>query len=237
MLCGIKTKHGFGWSIREHRGKVQLTRRYEDGNRSAVSLELPWDAFCQTGVVNALGEIRQRIEAHGLGLAKGYGLFRSAPKGGTGRLDWAVVVEQFLESRAGLRDTTLRDLRTRRSRTLVVLEAAPRPRDGRSLMRAYADQRQLLDVASLLRFAVTRAGAPDRWLPPPPEEIEALIGHADRPHQNSVPIKGEQMAALLDAFQDAKKEELRLAVALVGLRTRLSRLARALRRSPVHGGQ
>jgi hypothetical protein len=40
----FKTEHGFGWSIREHRGKVQLTRRFEDGTRSAVSLDLPWDA-------------------------------------------------------------------------------------------------------------------------------------------------------------------------------------------------
>jgi hypothetical protein len=28
----IKTEHGYGWSIRGHRGKVQLTRRFEDGS-------------------------------------------------------------------------------------------------------------------------------------------------------------------------------------------------------------
>lgn len=78
-------------------------------------------------------------------------------------------------------------------------------------------KRQLLDVAGLLRFADNKAGAPDRWLPPPAGEIEALIGHADRPHQDSVPIKAEQLAARLDALQEAKKEALRLAVVLVGL--------------------
>ena len=226
----IKTEHGFGWSIREHRGKVQLTRRFEDGTRSAVSLDLPWDASCQTGVVNAVGEIRQRMDAHGLGLAEAYGLIHSAPTAETGRLDWVVVVQKFMLSREGRRETTLRDLRTRMARTLEVLQATPRPRDGRSLMRAYAAQhfedcpvggvgrkRQLLDVAGLLRFAVNKAGAPDRWLPPPAEEIEALIGHADRHHEDSVPIKPEQLAALLDALREAGKEELHLAVSLVGL--------------------
>lgn len=226
----IKTEHGFGWSIREHRGKVQLTRRFEDGTRSAVSLDLPWDASCQTGVVNVVGEIRQRMDAHGLGLAEAYGLIHSAPTAETGRLDWEVVVQKFLLSREGRRETTLRDLRTRMTRTLEVLQATPRPRDGRSLMRAYAAQhfdacpvggvgrkRQLLDVAGLLRFAVNKAGAPDRWLPPPAEEIEALIGHADRHHEDSVPIKPEQLAALLDALHEADKAELHLAVSLVGL--------------------
>jgi len=226
----IKTEHGFGWSIREHRGKVQLTRRFEDGTRSAVSLELPWDASCQTGVVNAVGEIRQRMDAHGLGLAEAFGLIHSAPTAETGRLDWEAVVQKFLLSREGRRETTLRDLHTRMARTLEVLQATPRPRDGRSLMRAYAAQhfedcpvggvgrkRQLLDVAGLLRFAVNKAGAPDRWLPPPAEEIEALIGHADRHHEDSVPIKPEQLAALLDALQEAGKAELQLAVSLVSL--------------------
>ena len=226
----IKTEQGFGWSIREHRGKVQLTRRFEDGTRSAVSLDLPWDASCQTGVVNAVGEIRQRMDAHGLGLAEAYGLIHSAPTAETGRLDWVVVVQKFMLSREGRRETTLRDLRTRMARTLEVLQATPRPRDGRSLMRAYAAQhfedcpvggvgrkRQLLDVAGLLRFAVNKAGAPDRWLPPPAEEIEALVGHADRHHEDSVPIKPEQLAALLDALREAGKEELHLAVSLVSL--------------------
>ncbi len=135
-------------------------------------------------MVNGVGEIRQRMDAHGLGLAEAYGLIHSAPTAETGRLDWVVVVQKFMLSREGRRETRLRDLRTRMARTLEVLQATPRPRNGRSLMRAYAAQhfedcpvggigrkRQLLDVAGLLRFAVNKAGAPDRWLPPPAEEM------------------------------------------------------------------
>ena len=44
----IKTEHGFGWAIRGHRGSVQLTRRFEDGTRSSVTLDLPWNASCQS---------------------------------------------------------------------------------------------------------------------------------------------------------------------------------------------
>lgn len=226
----IKTEHGFGWSIRGHRGKVQLTRRHDDGSRSSVSLELPWNASSQSEVLKLLGEIRGRMDGQGLGLAEAYGLIRNAPTAETGRMDWQAVVEQFMASREGRRATTLRDLRTRMKRTLEVLQSKPRPKDGRSLMRAYADKffqdcplggvgrkRQLLDVAALLRFAVTRAGAPDRWKPPPADLIEELIGHADRQHEDSTPIKPEQLAALLDALQEAGKDELHLAVALVGL--------------------
>ncbi len=124
----IKTEHGFGWSIRGHRDKVQLTRRHDDGTRSSVSLDLPWNASSQTEVVRALGEIRQRMDAQGLGLAEAYALIRNAPTAETGRLDWAVVVEQFMASREGRRATTLRDLRTRMDLPCRCCRASRAPR-------------------------------------------------------------------------------------------------------------
>ena len=210
---------------------MQLTRRHEDGSRSSVSLDAPWNASAQSEVVKVLREIRRRMEGQGLGLAEAYALIRHAPTEERGRLDWEKVVELFMASREGRRPTTLRDLSTRMDRTLEVLRAKPSPKDGRALLRAYAARhfdercpvggvgrkRQLLDVAALLRFAVTRAGASDRWMPPPAEVMEELIGHADRPHEDSVPIKPEQLAALLDALQAAGKEDVHLAVSLVGL--------------------
>lgn len=226
----IRTQHGFGWAIRGHREKVQLTRWHDDGTRSSVSLDLPWNASSQTELVKVLGEIRQRMDAQGMGLAEAYALIRNAPAAESGRLDWTVVVEQFMASREGRRATTLRDLRTRMDRCLQTLQGKPSPKDGRALMRAYAAQhfqdcpvggvgrrRQLLDVVALLRFAVTRAGAADRWMPPSTELIAELIGDADRHHEDSTPIKPEQLAALLDALQDAGRDDLHLAVSLVGL--------------------
>ncbi len=226
----IRTQHGFGWTIRGHRGKVQLTRWHDGDTRSSVSLDLPWDASSQAEVVTLLGEIRQRMEGQGLGLKEAYALLSNAPTAESGRLNWAAVVEQFMASREGRRATTLRDLHTRMDRCLQTLQTKPSPKDGRALMRAYAAQhfqdcpvggvgrkRQLLDVAALLRFAVTRAGAADRWMPPSAELIAELIGDADRHHEDSTPIKPEQLAALLDALQDAGRDDLHLAVSLVGL--------------------
>lgn len=226
----IRTQHGFGWTIRGHRGKVQLTRWHDDGTRSSVSLDLAWDASCQAEVVTLLGEIRQRMEGQGLGLKEAYALLSNAPTAESGRLNWEEVIKQFMASREGRRATTLRDLRTRMDRCLQTLQTKPSPKDGRALMRAYAAQhfqdcpvggvgrkRQLLDVAALLRFAVTRAGAADRWMPPSAELIAELIGDADRHHEDSTPIKPEQLAALLDALRDAGRDDLHLAVSLVGL--------------------
>ncbi len=86
--------------------------------------------------MNVIGEIRQRMEDQGLILGEAHAFVHSSPAAAPGRLDWDVVVEKFLASREGLRATTLRDLRTRTVRTLQVLQAEPRPRDGRALMRA-----------------------------------------------------------------------------------------------------
>jgi hypothetical protein len=53
----IKQQHGFGWSIREIASKVQLTRRFEDGSRSAVVLDLPWNADCTGDLLTLLPQI------------------------------------------------------------------------------------------------------------------------------------------------------------------------------------
>jgi len=58
----IKQQHGFGWSIREIAGKVQLTRRFEDGTRSAVVLDLPWNPDCTGVLLGLLPEIRSRMD-------------------------------------------------------------------------------------------------------------------------------------------------------------------------------
>jgi hypothetical protein len=41
LRAAIKQEHGFGWGIRDKGGKVQVTRRFEDGTRSSVTLDCP----------------------------------------------------------------------------------------------------------------------------------------------------------------------------------------------------
>jgi len=230
----IKLEHGRGWSISPQSGKAKLTRRYPDGARSSVMLAIPWAASSGSAINAAVARLRQLMEERGLGLAEAHGLSGIAEATGTESdgVNWQRVAEQFLESRADRRASTLGDLRHRVGNALKTLESKPRPRDGRSLMRAYAAQHfakcppggkgrkaHLGDVASLLDFVVNRCGADARWKPLQGEELQELIGAADRVAGDELrrPIKPEQLAALLDALQADAKPELHLAVGLVGL--------------------
>jgi integrase len=67
-------------------------------------------------------------------------------------------------------------------------------------------------VAGLLRFAVTKCGAADRWLPP--ADLEELVGLREISTTDTTPIKPDQLERLLEGI---RQPSLRLAVALVGL--------------------
>jgi len=174
------------------------------------------------------------MEERGLGLRETHLLtgLASANACDDDGLNWKQVANQFLESRADRRAATLGGLRFRVSNVQATLSQKPRPRDGRSLMRAYAAQHfakcppggkgrkaHLGDVAALLEFAVTRCGADACWKPIEGEELRELIGAAERASGEELtrPIKPGQLAALLDALRDQGKAELQLAVGLVGL--------------------
>jgi integrase len=174
------------------------------------------------------------MEERGLRLSDAYALtelvVRSA--GSAEGLNWQWVAEQFLASRADRREATLCDLRFRVANALTTLSAKPKPRDGRSLMKAYAAQHfakcppggsgrkaHLGDLAALLTFAVNRCGAETCWKPLEGEELRELVGAAERAAGDELtrPIKPEQLADLLDALKADGKPELELAVGLVGL--------------------
>ncbi len=231
----LKREHGFGWSVRERNGNVQLTRRWEDDTRSSVMLPIPWNAACGRAVLNAVAEIRARMESHNLSLREAQQLLHgSAAKLHTpeGTLNWRAVADAFLASRSDRRNTTQRDLRTRVERALTTLQHQPHPKNGPELMRRYAAdhfsncppggqgrKRQLLDVAALLRFAVERQGAPMRWSPLEGKALEELIGTGDHhsSQQLTPPVKPGDLARLLDALEADGKTELWLAVGLIGL--------------------
>lgn len=229
----IKLEHGAGWSIREQAGKVKLTRRFSDGSTTSVTLDIPWGPRCGTSVLSSLAALQERMDQQQLGLAEAHALQANTQSPVDGSIDWAVVAAAFLDSRKDRRPTTLVDLRRRVGLALQTLNSKPKPQDGRSLMRAYARQhfarspaggqgrkRHLGDVSAFLRFAVTRCGAPPRWMPLEGEQLEELIGTADPgagADDLTPPIKPEQLAALLDHLLEQGKDEFWLAVALVGL--------------------
>jgi integrase len=223
----LKGEHGRGWSVRDKHGRVQITRRFEDGTRSAVDTAISWDAAAVRPTLDLIAAIRERMDGQQLGLRDAYRMLADAPQSQPGVIDWPAVIERYREERISsgqIKPTTwARDSAYRMERTLACLAATPTPRDGRALLERYRDQwcgaagstgrkRQLLEVAALLRFAVKRCGAPDRWLPPP--DLEDLIGLRETATTDTLPIKPEQLERLLDGIKDPP---LRLAVALVGL--------------------
>jgi len=175
----LKAEHGRGWSVREQSERVQLTRRFEDGTRSSVVLEIAWNAGCISKVIERVNAIRDQMESQKLPLARAHELLKGAPVEAPGRLDWPLVVSRYQQSRIDSGEvkgsTWQREIAPRMVRVLSTLGSRPTPREGASLMELYARQhlgqckhggagrkRNLLDVAGLLRFAVTSCGASNR---------------------------------------------------------------------------
>ncbi len=197
-------------------------------------LTLRWAPSSASAVIAAVAQIRTVMDERSLGLTEAHLLIEEpvARSATTGAANWDAIAKAFLESRGDRRESTLRDLRNRITRTLLTLDTKPKPRDGRTLMRHYATQhfcqcppggqgrrRHLGDVAAFLDFAVERAGIDSRWRPLKGEELLELIGTSDNSHGDEItpPIKSEQLAAFLDALESEGKKELHLAVSLVGL--------------------
>jgi integrase len=233
----LKREHGKGWSVRDHRGRVQLTRIFEDRSRSAVYLRLTWTADNATAILNTVAAIHDLMDSRKVSLKEAARLNTQALAGPASitkkaaEEGWDAVASDFLKSRDDRRSSTLRDLRLRVQRALAVINQKPKPRDGMSVLDAYAAayfkemapggqgrKRNLNDVVAFLQFAVDRCGAPDRFLPPPKDRINELIGTSgtSTTERLTPPIKEEQFTSLLDALAADNRHDLRLAVALVG---------------------
>ena len=229
----LKLEHGKGWQITEQSGRTKLTRRLGDGSRSSVMLNHLWAPSSASAITASVAQLRVLMDERNLRLREAAEL-NSAPAApaANGAIEWRAVADAFYETRKDRRRTTQRDLRRRVEAALRTIATRPKPRDGRSLMRAYAAQhfdrcppggqgrkRGLGDVSAFLEFAVHRAGAPSQWLPLKGDELAELVGVSDRPCDDELtpPIKPEQLGDLLDAIQAMGREDLWLAVALVGL--------------------
>ena len=232
----IKREHGTGWSLYPQSKGTKLTRRYEDGKKSSVMLEIEWAAGSATAIANEVGVLAARMKEQDISLREAHQ--RSQRVAGVvtgqgvvaGSIDWRAAADAFLESRSDRRGTTMADTSKRVNNAVAVLSSTPRPTDGKSLMQAYARnyfdgcapggsgrKRHLGDVAAFLNYAIEKCGAPARWKPLEGEDRDVLIGTADNGDDKlTPPVKPEQLAALLDALVADEKPELWMAVALVG---------------------
>ena len=232
----IKREHGTGWSLYPQSKGTKLTRRYEDGKKSSVMLEIEWAAGSATAIANEVGVLAARMKEQDISLREAHQ--RSQQVAGVvtgqgvvaGAIDWRAAADAFLQSRSDRRGTTMADTSKRVNNAVALLSSKPRPTDGKSLMEAYARahfdncaaggsgrKRHLGDVAAFLNYAIDKCGAPGRWQPLNGEDRDVLIGTADNGDDKlTPPVKPEQLAALLDALVADEKPELWLAVALVG---------------------
>ncbi len=234
----LKNEHGFGWNIAEQSGRVKVSKRYEDDSRSSVMLPIAWRPSKAREIADAIARLKELMEDQNVGLSQAFKLIDfEVEEDSKNKTNWKNIAENFLKSRSDRRETTKQDLKKRVDNALATLESIPRPRDGKSLFRSYAQQhfgnpgdryycppggvgrkRHFGDVAAFLRFAVERGSAPKRWLPMEGNELRELIGAEDESKESlTPPVKPDQLAALLDALEADGKTELWLAVGLVGL--------------------
>ena len=216
-----------------------MTYQYPDGlgkknPRNSVSYPYDWSSRNQSKITTAVADLKRLMEERNLSLkeATKFLLEPAARDQAPSITNWKNIVETFIESRSDRRGTTLRDLKTRMRRVLETLEANPKPRDGSTLMKRFAEmhfdncpaggqgrKRNLGDVEAFLEYAVKKAGAPQRWLPPDKEFKRTLIGSSTRTSAEAltVPLKEQDLEMLLDGLASNEKHGLRLCVGLVGL--------------------
>lgn len=188
----LKAEHGFGWSIRDHRGTVQLTRRFEDDSRSSAYLPLQWRNDSGTPILNWVTVVRDLMEKQNLSLqqaVKQYGDSIADPKkaiaAGAGAKAWQTAFESFMATKSGLRPNTIKGTASRLQKLLITVGTAPKPRNAEAALRTYAAMhfidaegnvitpagnsgrvRALKDCCAFMNWAVKRQMLSPRFMPP-----------------------------------------------------------------------
>ena len=126
----IRDNHGNGWNVIAQSGKCKLTRRYEDGTKSAKVMPIEWKATNSVQILNAVTRVRQLMESRNLSLAEAVRLDTAelavpSSHSGVAEQGWSAVVQEYLKGKQGLRSSTLSDLRTRLNRFLVAWIKSP----------------------------------------------------------------------------------------------------------------
>ncbi|MFM6180915.1 MAG: hypothetical protein ACKPA8_05240, partial [Dolichospermum sp.] len=129
----IKQSVGRGWTIREKRGKIDLSRRFDDGTRSTVILDLPWTASSVSPLLSLLKEISERMDKQSMGLKEPYAVLHQPQTVNTDKPNWDELFRQFKEykvtSTGDTKATTFERMyqpEIRRLRTVLTERPAPR---------------------------------------------------------------------------------------------------------------
>ena len=63
MRQGLKGQNGEGWMVRDIRGRIQLTCRFDDGQRSSAVTELAWAGASQAELLALAARIKPMVAA------------------------------------------------------------------------------------------------------------------------------------------------------------------------------
>ena len=123
----IRDNHGNGWNVIAQSGKCKLTRRYEDGTKSAKVLPIEWKATKSVVILNAVTRVRELVETRNVSVAEAVRLDTEAlavpeEHNGTADQGWKAVVKEYLGTKEGRRSSTLADLKTRLDRVLKCMD-------------------------------------------------------------------------------------------------------------------
>ena len=198
----IRQECGEGWMVRGiGKGlvqKVQLTFRFEDGNRASIILGpksksdpdfVPWVGTSAGWILKISTDISQIMKSQGKGLAEAYELVKQKNESGlNGALDWEQLARKFKSHKTsnGKKGSRVwnRNYRTPIARTLLILTGETSMSSGYSVLKTLVERHggepgsasrrlRIQYAAEFLRFAF-KNGANRSWLPP--EDLNTFIG-------------------------------------------------------------
>ncbi len=187
--------------------KVQLTVRFEDGNRASIILGpkaknnpdfVPWVGTSAGWILKISTDISQIMKSQGKGLAEAYELVKQKNKSGlNASLDWEQLAREFKSHkiRNGKKGSRVwnRNYRTPIARTLLILNGETSVSSGYSVLKTLVEHHggepgsasrrlRVQYAAEFLRFAF-KNGANRSWLPP--EDLSTFIGEKANMNQLS----------------------------------------------------
>jgi integrase len=235
----VRSAHGAGWVLREHRGgRTQISRQWADGSRSSVTVTVPWLPSSGPALLALVERLAALMapppEGQGLALAQAAAQIDGTTKGRSaaairaGTIDWPVAIDLFrrhlVEVTGQVKASTWAEsYRRHMAEVLQVLTQRPAPRTGRdvlaALVRAHPTppgnrgrRERLGNSARFLRFAVANCGADPMYLPP--TNYSDLIGVRAESKTPATPLLDDQVLRLLAGVSDP---QWRLAVGLAAV--------------------
>ena len=178
--------------------KVQLTVRFEDGNRTSIVLGpkaksdpdfVPWVGTSAGWILKISTDISLIMKSQGKGLTEAYELVKQKNESGlNGSFDWEELARKFKSHKTsnGKKGSRVwnRNYRTPIARTLLIITTENSVSSGYSVLKNLVERHggepgsasrrlRIQYAAEFLRFAF-KNGANRSWLPP--EELHKFIG-------------------------------------------------------------